>query len=153
MLNSRLLCTAVLLLSSTALRADVFNFSFSGPGGSSLVDISGTITATATGGGNYNVTDLVGIWGTTAISDPSTNKGSFHYSGPSSNGSFSFLLSGVVNTVTFTGGNYFDTGFPYVGSDFAITRAPEAATISLLFAMGLGVWGMARKLRLKNSVH
>jgi hypothetical protein len=156
----RAVCAAVLLLSSTVLRATVFDFSYSGPLIFDTVSVTGIINATATGGGNYNITTLSGQRNGVSISDASlTNKGSFN--ADFEIGSFGFLVQGHgVDTVTLYGlGLFSESGgipSPTAGFNFSIVdppppSAPEAATLSLLFTMGLGVWVLARKLPAKKA--
>jgi hypothetical protein len=53
-----------------------------------------------------------------------------------------------LDTVTFSGQTYVEAGLPGAssGKTFSISRVPEPATLSLLLAMGSGVWILARKL-------
>src|SRR5579863_3237687 len=83
-LTKHLLCTAVFLLGTTALRAELFNFSYSGGTGGSAVSFTGTLSATEVGTGvNYNVTDVAGTRNGTAFDDSSAT-GSFKYNGSAS---------------------------------------------------------------------
>lgn len=155
----RVLCTIIMLLSSTALRATVFNFSYSGPLILNNVTASGTINATDIGSGNYQITSLTGTRNGVAISDASlANKGAFNYNFDI--GSFAFLISGSgVDTVTLLGGGLFtESGVPSAtfGFNFSIVdppspAAPESVTLALLLTMGLGVWLIARKSLARNT--
>jgi hypothetical protein len=155
-----LLCATVLLFGATALQADVFYFSYAGVG----VSATGTLTASALGGGAYKVTDIGGLRNGTAITDtPLTgNLGAFFYgSSPALNaGAIMFGLHGLfgTDTVAFLGGRYTEViaGLPLSSSgattlqSFAI-RLPEPSTLLLLFAMGLGVLVLAQKLPFKGT--
>jgi hypothetical protein len=160
-LIKKLLCTAVFLLSATALRADVFSFSYAGTFFGNTASTTGTVTATAGSGGGYTITDLSGTRNGISISDPSTEKGSFTLIGSSAFGSFNFLLNGSssrIDNVLFAGGVYTESGTTglNIGNTFSISRVsdtshvPETATLSLVFTMGLGVWVLARKLPKKT---
>jgi hypothetical protein len=154
-LVKKLLCTAVLLFGATALRADVFSFSYAGTFFGNTVSATGTVIATATLPNIYTITGLSGIRNGVSISAPSINKGSFIYSGSSSVGSFNFLLNGSgSDLLSFSGGLYTESGVTgtNIGNNFSIRSVPEAATLSLLFTMGLGVWLLARKLPSKTPL-
>ena len=71
------------------------------------------------------------------------------YAASSSSGNFDFLAGGSSDFLSFTGSSF--TEGIYSGSNFKISRVPEGATVSLLFAMGLGVWAFARKLPTKKQ--
>jgi len=146
----RLLCTGVLLLSATALRADVFSFSYAGVG----VQAAGTLTATL-GFLGYNVTNIYGTRNGTAFDASPIGAGLFTYSPSSYSGSIAFSLGslGLLNTVTFSNGDFAEVGLTGVktGTNFSISRVPELATMLLLFTMGLGVWVLARKLPYRNT--
>ena len=146
----RLLCTGVLLLSATALRADVFNFSYGGPSGASGTLITSTLPL-----GGHRITDLWGTRNGIAISEWSLGN-SFTYVSPSIfGGAFSFNVNGKKGTVSFASSIYTETGvqaLPKIGSNFSLTRSvPEPTTMLLLFTMGLGVWVLARKLPSRNT--
>lgn len=150
----RFLCTAVLLFSATALRADVFSFSYSGTWFGNTVNASGTITATAVIPGIYTITSINGTQNGASMSLVGTN--TFIYSGGSGVGSFGFLMNGMSghqDSLTFSGNSYTETGYSgtNIGSNFKMSTVPEAATLSLLCAMGLGVWVFARKLPSKKQ--
>jgi hypothetical protein len=163
-LVKKLLCTAALLFGATALRADVFSFSYAGTTLSgSPVSATGTViatavpTATAIGtvlGSLYTITNIYGTRNGVSISAPTGAIGSFIFSGSSSSGTLNFLVNKQSDAVAFTGGVYSEAGLSpltvSVGKNFSISRVPEAATLSLLFTMGLGVWLLARKLPSKK---
>lgn len=140
-------CTAAIFLGSAALHADVFSFSYGGSG----VSVTGTLTATITPLGVYTVTDIGGTRNGVAFDDSPTGGGLFTYGGPlGSSGSIAFSIGplGLPDTVTFTNGSYAEVGLAGIssGKNFSITRVPEPAVLSALFAMGLGFWALSRKL-------
>lgn len=156
-----LLYATLLFCSATALRADVFSFSYSGVG----VTASGTLTANALGGGAYTVTDIItGLRNGTAITDTPLigTLGAFFYAGkPALNsGAIMFGLKGLfgTDTVTFAGVTGSETilGLPLGSSgttalqSVSISRLPEPSTLLLLFTMVLGVLVLARKLPFKK---
>ena len=149
-----LLCTAVLLFGATALRADVFSFSYAGTTtllGS--VSATGTVIATASLGGLYTISDIYGTRNGVSISAPTINMGTFTYGGSLIAGTFNFLVNKQSDAVAFLGGGYAEAGLnPLTVSagKISISSVPEAATLSLLFTMGLGVWLLARKLPSKK---
>jgi len=157
----RLVCVAALLWSATIVRADVFSYSYTGLGtgfGDPLQSVtgSGEITATADGAGLYLITAISGTQnGTSVFLSPVDNVFAFN----GSSGSFDFLLKGSTYALNFGGGLYSD-GFVFpaaASSGFiqisTVTSAvPEAATISLLLTMGLGIWVFGRKLPLKRQL-
>lgn len=150
-LVKKLLCTAVLLFGATALRADVFSFSYSGTTLFGSTSVTGTVIATALLPNTYTITDLYGTRKGVSVSDPGTLlNGSFIYSGSSSSGLFTFLSPSSSYTVAFNGGAYTENVI-IGGNNFTISRVPEVATLSLLFTMGLGVWLLARKLPSNNK--
>jgi hypothetical protein len=157
-----LLCTTVLLFGATALRADVFSFSYAGVG----VSAFGTLTASAAGGGLYTVTDIVGYRNKVAITDSPLggNLGAFYYNSspgtPLLNaGGIIFGLNGLtgLDTVYYANGFYQESIVALTGvatnnlQTFTISRVPEPATLLLLCVMGLGVWILARKLPSKET--
>jgi hypothetical protein len=154
----RVVCAAALLWSATIVRADVFSYSYSGLGtglGDLLQSVSGNgqITATADGGGVYTITALSGTQNGKSVSLSSDKV--FAFNG-SSVGTFDFLLGGSTYVLAFIGGGYGDGIGPAASvGTFNISTAttvPEAATISLLLTMGLGIWVFGRKLPLKRRL-
>jgi len=112
---------------------------------------SGEITATADGGGFYTITALSGTQNGTNTSLASGLN--FFFDGSSSWGTFDFLLKGSNYALGFAGGDYADVGGPAASAGtFTISTVPEAATVSLLLTMGLGVWLFGRKLPLKRQL-
>lgn len=154
MLKTLIACGA-LFLSSTALRADVFAYSYTGTTvGNHIVTGAGDITATADGAGFYTIT---GLSGTQNNIDTSLTAGlNFFYDGSVSFGTFDFLLQGNPNgfyALGFSNGSYsvaYDAIVPVSTGTFSISKVPEAATLTLLLSMGLGIWGLARKLPLRS---
>ncbi|MEI9976863.1 MAG: hypothetical protein WDO73_35335 [Ignavibacteriota bacterium] len=151
-----LILSCVLLFGVTALRADVFSFSYTGTTLlNKTVTAAGSITADADGGGFYTITDLSGIQNgvTMNLFDPGIN---FFYDGVTTFGTFDFLLAGLntPDILTFAGSSYSVVGPAPIsaGKDFQISKVPETATLSLLFSMGLGVWLVARKRSLKRQL-
>jgi len=149
----KLLYTVALLLSATALRADVFSFSYSGTGLLGTVSANGVITASGGSGGNYTITSITGtetgaFAGTMSV-DPLENV--LNYNG--SSGSFEFLIDGLIPVaIAFSGGSFtLDDPIEW-GSNFKMVTAPEAGTLSLLVMFGVGVWVLARKLPLKKHL-
>jgi hypothetical protein len=143
-----LYAVAAFLVSTAALRADVFSFSYSGSG----VSVTGTLTATAFTPGVYTVSDISGIRNGITFDSSPTGAGLFNYYGPSAaDGVLAFSLGSynLLDTVTFSNGNFVEigmTGFRS-GRNFSIVHGvPEPTTISLLLAMGLGVGLLSRKL-------
>jgi len=147
----KFLYTAVLICGATVLRADTFAFSYSETTRGTTISGSGDITAIADGLGFYTITDLSDAQqnGTNMfLFKPGIN---FFYDGSTSWGTFDFLLSGksyLPDILTFAGSSYSVIGFtqPSAGNNFQISRVPEAGTLSLLLAMGLGVFAFVRKL-------
>jgi hypothetical protein len=151
-----LMCTAVLLMGATALRADVFAFSYAGTFLGNTASVTGTLTATSVVPGVYTVTNLSGTRDSVSISDSSAGSGGFIYGGASGVGTLTFLLNGLSSksdVVAFAGSGYTEIGATgmNVGNTFSIRSVPEPATLSLLFAMGFGVWVLARKLPSKRT--
>jgi hypothetical protein len=137
---------AFLLWSATALRADVFDFSFSGTYSGNTVSTTGTVTATDVVPGIYTITSISGIQN--GVSFSMTGSGNtLIYSSGSATGTFDLMIKGVgADVLTFAGNTYTETGVTgtNIGSNFTM-GVPEASTASLLLAMGLGVWMLARK--------
>jgi hypothetical protein len=135
-----------LLMGTTALQADVFSFSYSGSG----VSVNGTITAASLTPGVYTISDISGIRNGKAFDDSPLGGGSFTYGGPlSSSGTMMFTVGLIgLDTVTFSGRTYAEAGLAgaSTGNNFSISQVPEPATLSLLLAMGSGIWILARKL-------
>ncbi|MBZ5623341.1 MAG: PEP-CTERM sorting domain-containing protein [Acidobacteriia bacterium] len=166
----QLLCATVFLLGATALRADVFSFTYTGTisllGTTTTVSETGTLTANALSALTpdlYTITNISGTRTSTSgkttdawtIFDP-PGAGFFIYSSPSSNsGTIYFSLRGYssnTDTVTFGSGTGTEIGPNLVTSGtFKITRVPEPAVLLLLLTMGLGVWVLARKLPSNKS--
>jgi hypothetical protein len=155
-LKKHLLYTAVLLCGVTGLRADVFNFSYTG----SQLSASGTLTATLVSGDTYKVTDITGQRNGSTI-DGLVSQGSFDYNGSASNVSIVYDLGGIVYYDVSTDGSNTETtsilGFP-VGtknlttfSISSVNGVPEPTGLLLLLTTGLGVCVMARKLPFKNT--
>jgi hypothetical protein len=151
-MTGHLLGAALLLLSVNSLSADVFSFSYSGPGG---ISASGKITATPTGGGVYSMTGITGTRDGVQMSYSPVGTGTFFYGGSaaSSLGAIAFSLNSIFSfdTVSFAGGSYHETvaGFQNSSttlSTLSLTRLPEPSTILLLLTMGLGVFAVGRKL-------
>jgi hypothetical protein len=151
-----LIACGTLFLSSAALRADVFAYSYTGTtAGNHIVSGAGDITATADGsGGFYTITALSG---TQNNIDTSLTAGlNFFYDGSVSFGTFDFLLQNNPNgfyALGFSNGSYsvaYDAIVPVSTGTFTISKVPEAATLTLLLSMGMGVWLLARKLPLKS---
>jgi len=157
MLTKQLLCVGVLMLTATALRADVFYFSYSGPG----VSASGTVSAKKAGNsGLYTITDIDGSRNGETIG---MGNGVF-YDGSSLNpplnaGGMSFTVKGVFGlaNVTYVGGVYKEI---FVGKNGGTTTlnsfgigssVPEPSVLLLVFTMGLAIWVLARKMPLKKS--
>jgi hypothetical protein len=143
-----LVCATFLFWSATALRADVFDFSFSGTYSGNTVNASGTVTATYLVPGIYTITDISGTQNGHSFSMTGTGN-TLVYSGGSGTGTFNLMINGVgQDLLTFAGSTYTETGATgtNIGSTFRMgTSVPEASTVSLLLAMGLGVWMLARK--------
>jgi hypothetical protein len=152
-------------MGATALRADVFSFSYSGVSALGNVTESATLMATATGIlGSYTVTGILN--GTRAVGGNSVNfnssslmAGSFTYGLPilSPLGSLKLSLAGLgTDTLSFSslGGteSFGLLSLKNSAGSFTMSRAsvPEAATLSLLLTMGLGVWVLARKMPAKK---
>jgi hypothetical protein len=141
-------CTLVLFFGVTAARADVFSFSFTGTDNASG---SGTITATANGHGGYTVTGFSGVEAYQGFLSPTSLLGASLTSLTS--GSLTFGAFSIPTAVlTFSSGTYVEGGLPTSVGTFRISSVPEAATLSLLFAMSLGVWAFARKLPAKKQL-
>jgi hypothetical protein len=157
-LIKHLLCTAVLLLGTTALRAELFNFSYSGGTGGSAVSFTGTLSATEEGASvNYDVTDVAGTRNGTAFDDSSAS-GTFKYNGSASkidlqysisiydydvsSGSPATEVSSILGFCCFTTTNLATLSI----TDPPPPGLPEPATPVLLLTMGLGVWVLTRKL-------
>ena len=154
-MHKTLICCAALLCSTVALRADVFAYTYTATG-SKTVTGSGDITATEIGSsGFYTITALSGVQNIT--NSVSLTQGlNFFYDGSTSYGTFDFLLNGSTSSfyaLGFANGSYsvaYDAVIPVSSGTFNISRVPEAATLTLLLSMGLGVWVLARKLPLKS---
>ncbi len=162
----KLMCTAVLLMGATALRADVFSFSYSGVSALGNVTESATLMATATGIlGSYTVTGILNgirsVNGGNSVNFNSSSlmAGSFTYGLPllSPLGSLKLSLTGLgTDTLSFSslGGteSFGLLSLKNSAGSFTMSRAsvPEAATLSLLLTMGLGVWVLARKMPAKK---
>jgi hypothetical protein len=143
-MTGKVACFAFLFLSATALRADVFNFSFSG----NTVSTSGTVTATDVVPGVYKITNISGTQN--GVSFSMTGSGNtLVYNGGSATGTFDLMITGVgMDVLSFAGNTYSETGATGAnsGTNFRMASSvPEASTASLLLAMGLGVWILARK--------
>jgi len=140
------LCAAVFLTSIGGLRADQFSFSYSGSG----VSVKGTVIATASSPGVYTVTNIYGTRNSAAFDNSPVGGVGFTFNGTSGVGILAFSVGslGLLDTVTFAGGNYAEAGFvgATTGNNFSMSRVPEAATLTLLLAMGLGTIALARKL-------
>lgn len=142
-MTGKIACFAFLLLGASALRADVFNFSFSG----NTVSASGTVTATDVVPGVYTITSISGTQN--GVSFSMTGSGNtLVYNGGSATGTFDLMIKGVgMDVLSFAGNTYSETGATGAnsGTNFRMASVPEASTASLLLAMGLGVWILARK--------
>src|SRR5690348_3959966 len=92
-----LLAVFVLLASATALRADVFQFSYSSGG----LIVTGSVTATDLGGDFYEATNLSGTYNGVAITDDPSGDGSFFYAGSTGAGTFKFLVNGEEQFLLF----------------------------------------------------
>jgi hypothetical protein len=159
LLLKHVLCIAVLVLmcGATALRADVFSFSYAGAG----VSASGTLTADNLGSGVYAVTGMTGTRNGKAITD--SLGGIFYYGSGNpffDKGGIAFTLGDYfgIDTVLYDGGQYLETMFGFPGSSttlntFTVTPSnlPEPSTLLLLLAMGSGFWVLGRKLPTKNK--
>jgi hypothetical protein len=141
-----------LLWTATIVRADVFSYSYTGTGLSNqAVTGSGEITATSDGGGFYTITALSGTQNGTSTS--LTSGVNLFFDGSSGYGTFDFLLNGSNYALGFLDGGYADAGgLAASAGTFKISSVPEAATISLLLTMGLGVWTLGRKLPSKRQL-
>src|ERR1700730_7384851 len=98
-----LLCTTVLLFGATALRADVFSFSYAGAG----VSAGGTLTAKSPGLGVYTVTSISGLRNGTAISNSPLGGGAFTYNASThslSSAGILFSAGGLLGTVSYVSG-------------------------------------------------
>ncbi len=78
--TKNLFCATVLVFGATALRADVFTFSYAGAG----LSATGTITATKLALGVYEVTNITGTRtetgdGTQSITNSLLGDGTFNY--------------------------------------------------------------------------
>ena len=145
-------CGVVVLLSSAALRADTFNFSYTSTLGGP-VTASGVINATqfidAFGLEAFAVTSIYGSRNSAVISPPSG--GGVFYWGPNVFGSISFTVtppgSTTLDTVTFNNGGYAESGLYSSFGSFSISRSmPEPATLAVFLTMGLVALVLARKL-------
>ena len=147
-MTGKVVCTAFLLWSATALRADVFDFSFSGTFFGNTVSSVGTVTATEVVPAIYTITSISGTQN--GVSFSMTGSGNtLVYSGGSGTGTFDLMIRGVGEDVlTFAGNTYTETGATgtNIGSSFRMgSSVPEGSTVSLLLAMGLGAWMLSRK--------
>jgi hypothetical protein len=144
-----MLCTAVVLVGCTAVRADTFNFSYSSTGLGGPVNASGTLTAAQFMPGGFEVTSITGDRNGDTIVPP--GGGGVFYWGPNVSGSIYFTLglSGLLDSVTFNNGGYIElgTGGLYSAGNFSIGRSmPEPATLAIFLTMGLGALVLARKM-------
>jgi hypothetical protein len=138
----KVLCAASLLLSASALRADTFNFTYTG--------VTGTVTATLVNPltpGIYNITNVRGIDNNVSFNS-SLPGGTLTYNASGSTGVMMFVVGGALDTVTFANGTYVDSLSGTASTrGFSLTPAvAEPTAILLLLIMGLGVWLLARKL-------
>jgi hypothetical protein len=144
----KVVCTACLLWGATALRADVFDFSYSGNWFGNTVNGSGTLTATQVIPGIYTITSISGTQNGIGFSMTGTGN-SLVYSGGTGTGTFDLMIQGLgLDVLTFAGSLYTETGATgtNLGTNFRIVDpVPEVSTVSLLSAMGLGVWLLVRK--------
>jgi hypothetical protein len=167
-----LACLAVLLFGGSALQASVFSFSYSGTElvSGTHVSASGTLTATATTGGLYQVTGITGtrvVGSTDETITGGSSLGLLYSSGsglgldPGSAGILTFGLSGITGTDTLeyiSGLGYEETLLAGLSSStanltsFTITAMPEPATLLLFLSAGLGVWVLARKLPSRKTL-
>ena len=136
MLKTLICCAA--LFSATGLRADTFDFSFSGTGS---VQGSGVITATPTLLGEL-VTGVSGTESYGGLFSPATLTGAVLYSPTSGELIFNTAV------LFFSNNSYSEVGLPMSTGTLKIAAVsvPESATLLLLFSMGLGVWLLVRKL-------
>lgn len=152
----RYLCSVMLLFGATAIRADVFDFSYSGGG----VNASGMLTATALGLGSYQINTISGSRNSSAITGLVSGV-SFFYNSPSlTSGSFTFDIGPtVVDNVSFLDGTAQETlytspfSFKETSVSFSINKAsvPEPSALLLLLTMGFGFWALARILPSKKT--
>jgi hypothetical protein len=141
----KLLCAATLLMGCSALRAEMFTFSYTG--------VNGTISATNIGG-MYWVTDVSGIRKGVAFDASPLGGGSFSYNGSSGFGTIMFSVGSgffsLPDVVTFNGGSYTDALGGSGTTGFSLVRGvPEPSAILLLLTMGIGVWALLRKLSIR----
>ena len=156
----QLLCIGVMVLGASAARADVFSFTYTGTSIlGATITTTGTITATAGLLGSYNITAITGtetskpLFGSTSTWSLGSGSGSFTIGILGTIGFNVLGTGGGADTLTVLGSSATETGPPgWVSSGtISISRVPEAATLSLLFAMGLGVWFLARKLPTRKA--
>jgi hypothetical protein len=171
-----ILCTAVLVLGASVLRADSFNFLYSGTitNSTTAVSASGTLTTVSLGGGIYEVTAITGkrtVGQTSAgitVSPLGQNLGLLYYDAPgqSSNldGALVFGLNGIFgfDTLIYLGNNIYQETLLNLGNPGAstvanvkmsVTHLPEPATPLLLLTMGLGIWVFMRKRTSNARLH
>lgn len=145
---TKLLCAVSLLMSASALRADVFQFSYTG--------VTGTLTATATVAGVYTVTDIYGTRNNVGFDYSPVGMGTFTLNGSTAAGTIKYSLgpSNLPDSVTFAGSVYTETvqgSTPVTGNNFSISKVSvsESAGILLFPTMGLGVWILVRKMKIQ----